>query len=71
MFAVLGTALTTLSSFTEITVNTPELVGIGGSTPTGRSVVHCLFAQIEIVVGGIVIKEAAYPTWEACRDAKR
>ena len=64
-YAILGTAFTLLSSFTEITTNVPA----GAGNSTGKSAFYCFFAQTECVVFGVRIWEAEYPSWEACRKA--
>ena len=65
LIAVLGTVLTTLSSFTTITVNTPK----ESDNTAGRSVFACIFLTAGVSVGDTVIIEPVYATWEACRKA--
>jgi len=67
--ALLGTSLTTLSSFTTVTVNSPQEENETPGNETQRSKFHCIFATIGISFGDVVILEPAYPTWEACRAA--
>jgi peptidoglycan hydrolase CwlO-like protein len=66
LIAILAIALTTLSSFTTVTVNNSK----DSDDTSGRSVFACIFLTAGVSFGDTVIIEPVYATWEDCRKAK-